>query len=623
MIKRMLIICLFAISILAKDKSSSKNSENAIIINDYTSVVVKNNNMEFWSKKSILIKNKKGLEFCSVSVVENEFIEVEEITAVIKDTNGIILKELETDDIKEVSISPGYVFYSGNNYKYFEFEHHTFPFIIEYSYKTMSNSLFFWKDWHPQDVVKTLKSEYSLVVAKDVIFSMEKIGEIPTPTITETANFKTYLWTLENIEEYKDEDYLPPENSTQIAIKFAPKNFEIDDYNGSFENWNEYAKFYREMSKDKYVLPPKAKEEIKNITANIKDSTEMVEALYKYLQTTTRYVAIEPGINGWQPHSATDVYQNKYGDCKDLSTYMVAMLNVAGIKAYPALARTNSLGKYNSNFVNNIFNHCITYVPLTQDTIWLECTSSYSEVGNIPYSIEDISVLVVKDSSAEFLTTPQKKSFQNFGKSKMSSALSINGDLRFLAKLNVGGNQKEHMKNMFVTSSAKDNLLYVKSRYGKYAPNLQVNNFKTSDENPDYYTLEFTGYYKKFAKMSGNKIFINPNIINQIEKSDIPEESVDERKFPIYYIYPFRDVDTLEIKIPQDYVLESELKDEIFETPFAYYKSSIKFSNNTLIYIREMEIKNNRIELKYFEDYKNFLSNVVDSDRKKIIFNKP
>jgi hypothetical protein len=124
-------------------------------------------------------------------------------------------------------------------------------------------------------------------------------------------------------------------------------------------------------------------------------------------------------------------------------------------------------------------------------------------------------------------------------------------------------------------------------------------------------------------KMSGNKIFINPNIINQIEKSDIPEESVDERKFPIYYIYPFRDVDTLEIKIPQDYVLESELKDEIFETPFAYYKSSIKFSNNTLIYIREMEIKNNRIELKYFEDYKNFLSNVVDSDRKKIIFNKP
>ena len=40
------------------------------------------------------------------------------------------------------------------------------------------------------------------------------------------------------------------------------------------------------------------------------------------------------GIGGWQANHAADIFRNRYGDCKDKTTLLIAMLHVAGIDAY-------------------------------------------------------------------------------------------------------------------------------------------------------------------------------------------------------------------------------------------------------------------------------------------------
>src|SRR5437899_895658 len=42
-----------------------------------------------------------------------------------------------------------------------------------------------------------------------------------------------------------------------------------------------------------------------------------IRALAAFVQKDIRYVAIEIGIGGYQPHSAQDIFANRYGDCKD------------------------------------------------------------------------------------------------------------------------------------------------------------------------------------------------------------------------------------------------------------------------------------------------------------------
>ncbi|HEV2277574.1 MAG TPA: transglutaminase domain-containing protein, partial [Acidobacteriaceae bacterium] len=52
-----------------------------------------------------------------------------------------------------------------------------------------------------------------------------------------------------------------------------------------------------------------------------------------FMQQQIRYVGIEIGIGGWQPHTAEDVFRYRYGDCKDKATLMIAMLDAVGIRS--------------------------------------------------------------------------------------------------------------------------------------------------------------------------------------------------------------------------------------------------------------------------------------------------
>ncbi len=615
----LLLMSINFILILGRDKDKPKDKD-AVILSEIMDITVEEESFEYTVSNKILIKNKKGLRYCSVVLREDEFHEIEDIEASIKDIFGKTLKELDSDDIEEESVSPGYVFYAGNTYHHFKLEYFTFPFIIEYSYKISCNSLFFWKDWYPQNSVPTLKSEYRLTIDTNVQFTTKSIGNIPEPIITKEDEYKTYVWSLDSVKAKYSEDYMPPENDIQLALKFSPTHFEIADYKGSCASWDNYANWYRNMAADKYSLPQEAKDNIRNAINGIKDTSEIIYTLYKRLQDETRYVALEPGINGWQPHSATEVYEHHYGDCKDLSTYMVAMLNVAGVKAYPALARTSSKGKHDSSFVVNAFNHCIAMVPLKKDTMWLECTSSYADPKSMPQGIEDISVLVIEDSTSKFMTTPQKKFYQNFWISKTTGVLgNVSKRFGFIARVKTGGNKKNYLKERLETSSTKENLNYMKSRFGKYAANLKINEYSTKTED-DNFILDFTGYYKNFIKKSGKRVFVNLNLFNRETKADIPEEEVDEREFPIYYYYPYLKIDSVEVKLPKEYILETKEGEKIINTPFSYYKTNIKNNNGTLLYVREFEIKRNRISVDRYEEYKTFIKDVAKADRKKIIF---
>ena len=52
------------------------------------------------------------------------------------------------------------------------------------------------------------------------------------------------------------------------------------------------------------------------------------------MQHDIRYVAIELGIGGWQPHAASEVFTHHYGDCKDKATLMSSMLSQIGVESF-------------------------------------------------------------------------------------------------------------------------------------------------------------------------------------------------------------------------------------------------------------------------------------------------
>ena len=53
-----------------------------------------------------------------------------------------------------------------------------------------------------------------------------------------------------------------------------------------------------------------------------------------FAQREIRYVGLELGIGGYQPHPAPQIFAHRYGDCKDKATLVSAMLSEIGVESY-------------------------------------------------------------------------------------------------------------------------------------------------------------------------------------------------------------------------------------------------------------------------------------------------
>jgi len=227
--------------------------------------------------------------------------------------------------------------------------------------------------------IPVLESSYKLIIDEGMGYKIHPIGIDIEPEISHKDGKSIYTWQLNLVEPRTKEDFMPPENRIQKALFFAPVRFKLGDYWGSCKTWDEFSKWYLQISEGKYMLPAEGKKKISQLINHDDSDVEKIKKIYSFLQDYTRYVALYLDIGGWQPHSVESIYANKYGDCKDLSTFMISMLDEAGIESYPALVLTRDKGMVIKEFSSNQFNHMITFIPLKNDTMWLECTADYFE----------------------------------------------------------------------------------------------------------------------------------------------------------------------------------------------------------------------------------------------------
>lgn len=623
-----LIVVLFATAQLTAIEADStfkelmKNNDAVVLSDDQTFIINEIDEAVYFQKVKILIKNKEAEKYAILAFPESEFKEVSDIEAVLYDTSGNEIRELDSDDIQQLPARPGFVLYSDVTAKYTELTHNQFPYIIEYSFRYDYQSLFFWPNWNPQWEIPVISATYRLKIPSHINYSTFSIGNIPEPSLEMKEGEKYLTWKVKEVGPVQEEDFMPPEARVQLALLFASHDFRLGDYQGSFTSWEEVSKWYWRMSFDKYYLPKDIIREIKGAVEGISDHREKIRILYRLLQDKTHYVAILPGISGWQPHTAESAWKNCYGDCKDLSNLMIAMLYEVGIDAYPAIALTRDKGIPRPKFPSNSFNHVITCVPFKNDTMWLECTADHIEAGEMPYTIEDTYVLLVKENGGKLVFTPQAPADNNVWSSCTEGKLEANGTFTFESKSTVSGLQRRYFKSLLESANKKEEKLQLEKVFSSYVSNLEIfsHSFGESEVSTRHIGLNFSGCYKKAFASMGKRVFFNPNLFNRKIKSNLPDEN--ERQFPIHYNYPYSDIDTVIAVLPDNYILEAAPEQRIFDEPFARYSTTYHFENGKFQYIRNFTYKKNWIEPEDYNLFKTFLAKVIDSDKKKFVFKK-
>lgn len=142
------------------------------------------------------------------------------------------------------------------------------------------------------------------------------------------------------------------------------------------QGWADVAQWAAEL----YPKPAPLPEELQQRIAAWKalDNPELqIAAALQAVQDEVRYFGVEVGENSHRPHEPAEVWERRFGDCKDKARLLSVLLGEMGISARPALVSTQR-GKALSNMpaAGALFDHVIVQVEMEGNQLWLDPTQT-------------------------------------------------------------------------------------------------------------------------------------------------------------------------------------------------------------------------------------------------------
>lgn len=170
----------------------------------------------------------------------------------------------------------------------------------------------------------------------------------------------------------------------------------------TYGEWSQLAKVYQQKASAAAQVTPRIQALADNITAGISDRREQAEALYRWVAQNIRYVAVYLGNGGLEPNSAQSILDNHYGDCKDHTVILEALLAAKGIESSPALIGMDEGSILPEVPLLSRFNHVISYVP--EFNLYLDPTNPWARFGQLSEGELGAPVLLTRD--AKLARTP-------------------------------------------------------------------------------------------------------------------------------------------------------------------------------------------------------------------------
>ena len=131
----------------------------------------------------------------------------------------------------------------------------------------------------------------------------------------------------------------------------------------TFQSWQELGAWYAALEKDRRQPTDAIKAKAEELVQGKTDDMAKVKALYEYVSRNVRYVSLSFGLGRYQPHAASEVLSNGYGDCKDKNTLLAALLAAQGFQSTSVLI--GSQHELDPDIPSpSQFDHVITRVPV-------------------------------------------------------------------------------------------------------------------------------------------------------------------------------------------------------------------------------------------------------------------
>ena len=170
----------------------------------------------------------------------------------------------------------------------------------------------------------------------------------------------------------------------------------------TFASWEQMGTLVRGLEKDRRSPTSEIRAKAAELTKGKTTDLEKIAALYDYVGPNFRYISLSFGVGRFQPHAASDVLHNEYGDCKDKHTLLASLLEASGYHASSVLI--NSSRKLDPDIPSpSQFDHVFTMVPLAKEEVWMDSTTEVAPFRLLSSSLRKKQALIIPQEGAPHL----------------------------------------------------------------------------------------------------------------------------------------------------------------------------------------------------------------------------
>lgn len=518
-----------------------------------------NNSANYNSKRSISYStffNLDKIEASSFSKLDGKYVE----NKVVDFNEKNNLNDSFYDDSKEVGfIYPKLAKGSKTNIK------------LTYNIKNPRFlSAFYFGDFYP-----IINNKVTIIADKNIEltfkpFQLNNGAKITFKKKKKGANY-VYTWSAKNTGKFEIESNAP--NYKTILPHIIPiiTSYQQDGKTKKLLNGVEglYSWYYSLVENiNKEETDPALTTLVEDLTRGKESDIEKVKAIYYWTQQNIKYIAFEYALGGFIPREANEVFQKKYGDCKDNSSILFKMLEIAGLQGNLTWIGTRKIPyTYEEVPTPAVDNHMILSYENKNNTYYLDATGRYIQIEYPSSFIQGKEALIANGNNFKVKKIPIVPAHLN--KVVDTTYIQIsNRDIIGTSNSTFSGYIKNNLfYNLENTRKEADVKELYNKRFLKGSNKFLIKSYK--EENKFSYDKDFSVSYnfsiQDYVQNIGSEIFINPHF-NKIVSF---VKTKEDRKYDIEFEYKRQFSHTNIIEIPDGYEV-------------SYIPTSVSFTNDLI-----------------------------------------
>ena len=444
----------------------------------------------------------------------------------------------------------------------------------------------------------------------DILFSKE-----------EKRGKNIFSWEVKNLDKFEYDPDAPDFRNTIPHIVPIIANYEKDGHSyqilGEVKDlYSWYYSLVKDVNKDAPT------QDLVNITNTlIKDKNtdlEKVKAIYYWVQENIKYIAFEYALGGFIPRKANDVFKKKYGDCKDNSSILQEMLEIAGLQGNLTWIGTRSIPyTYDQLPTPAVDNHMILTYRNGEKVYYLDATGRYIPIDLPSSFIQGKEALVAIDQHQyEIQKVPVVAPEVNMIKDSIN--INIDGDiLRGTGLFNISGYAKIDFFNRLESIKKQEDLndFYI-NQLSKGNNKFLIDYFKETNKF-DYeknFIVDYSFNIQNYLNFHEDEIYINLNFNNELGRLRLK----DDRKTAKEYRYKTLLKSTVNLIVPDDKEVAYIPENFNAKTDFSRCRINYKRLNNIIEYQFELILDFLVLEKQQQKQFNAFLKD-IEKNLKEVI----